>query len=128
MLLLLHLHFGSLAALDMLNVLWHCYYNCYYYSALLLLHSFRLYLSLFIQMQFLYNILYFCTFLCNFIFVFIFSITHSGFNQKIITRIFDIVFITQPLTIFIKNLFKICYGYSGPQVTYWSVVGWSVVG
>ena len=128
MLLLLHFHFGSLAALNMLNILWYCYYNCYYYSALLLLHSFRLYLSLFIQMQFLYNILYFCTFLCNFIFVFIFSITHSGFNQKIITRIFDIVFITQPLTIFIKNLFKICCGYSGPQVTYWSVVGWSVVG
>ena len=126
--LLLHLHFGSLAALDILNIFWDCYYNCYYCSALLLLHSFRLYLSLFIQMKFLHNILYFCTFLYNFLFIFIFSITHSDFNQKIMTTNVDIVFITQPITFFNQNLFKIYYGYFGHQVTYWSVVGWSVAG
>ena len=40
----------------------------------------------------------------------------------------DIVFITQPITFFNQNLFKIHYGYFGHQVTYCSVVGWSVVG
>ena len=87
-----------------------------YFLTLLLLHSFCLSLSLFIQMHFLYNTLYFCTFLYNFTFIFIFSITHSGFNQKIITHILYIVFITRPHS----------YGNSGPQISYWSVVGWSV--
>ena len=80
----------------MLNVFRHCYYNSYYYSTLLLLHSFRLSLSLFIQMQFLYNISYFCTFLYNLTFIFIFPITSSGFHQKIITHILESVFITRP--------------------------------
>ena len=30
--------------------------------------------------------------------------------------------------LFVRNLFKICYGISGPHISYWSVVGWSVVG
>ena len=42
-------------------------------------------------MQFLYT-LYLINFTCN---DFIFSITHAGFNQKIVTHILDIVFITQ---------------------------------
>ena len=48
-------------------------------------------------MQFLYN--KFCTFvvLYNFtLFFFVFAVTHSGFNQKVITNILDIVFITRP--------------------------------
>ena len=46
---------------------------------------------IFIQMQFLY-VLYLINFTFN---DFTFSIKHYGFNQKTITHIFDIVFITQ---------------------------------
>ena len=69
----------------------------------------------------------FCSFLYNFtLFFFVFSVTHSGFNQKIITHILEIVFITRPRIFFITNSFKISYGIYGPQISFWSVVGWSV--
>ena len=54
--------------------------------------------------------------------------THFGFNQKIITHILDIVFTTRSQIFLSKISFKICYGISGPHVSYWSMLGWSVVG
>ena len=79
---------------------------------------------IFIQIQFLY-VLYLINFTFN---DFIFSIKHSGFNQKTITHILDIVFTTQSHIFFIRNSFKLFYEISGPQICYWSMVGWSVVG
>ena len=69
-------------------------------------------------MQFLYAL-----YLINFTFNdFIFSITHSGFNQKIITHILDIVFITRS-HIFLSEILLKCYKISGPHISYWSMVG-----
>ena len=71
-------------------------------------------------MQFLYVL---C--LINFTFNdFIVSITHPGFNQKISTHILDIVFTTRSH----RNSSKVCYTIFGPHISYWLMVGWSVVG
>ena len=83
-------------------------------------------------MQFLYN--KFCTsavFLYNFtlFFIFVFSVTHSGFNEKIITHILDIVFITR-LRIFLSEIdLKLVMEFMVLKflIGQWSV-GWLVVG
>ena len=54
--------------------------------------------------------------------------THSGFNPKKVAHILDIVFITRSLIIFVRNSSKIYYGISGRHISYWPMVGWSVVG
>ena len=55
---------------------------------------------------------------------FIFSVTHFGFNQKIIIHILDIVFTTRSH----RNSSKVCDTIFGPHISYWLIVGWSVVG
>ena len=85
-------------------------------------------------MQFLY-VLYLINFSFN---DYIFSITYSGFNQKVITHILDIVFMTRSHIFlsemhlkfameFLVLIFLIVrWSVSRCRCT-WSVVGWSVV-
>ena len=74
-------------------------------------------------MQFLY-----VSHLINFTFNdFVPSITHSSFNQKVITHILDIVFITRSHIFLSKIHLKFVMEF-GPHISYWSIVGWSVVG
>ena len=53
---------------------------------------------------------------------------HSGFNKKITTQVLDVISLSQHnLRFFIRRSFKIYYRISGPHISYWSMVGWSVV-
>ena len=78
--------------------------------------------------SFCITILYFCTFMYNFTFIFIFSLTHSGFNQKILTHILDIVFITRSHISLSEIHLKFVMGILVLRflIGRWSVGRWSV--
>ena len=98
------------------NIFWYCYYSfCIVFASLYPFYS---------------NAVSVCF---NY---FIFSITHSGFNQKIITHILDTVFITRsPIFLseihlkFVMQFLVLIFligRWSVGRCT-WSVVGWTVV-
>ena len=71
--------------------------------------------------------MYLCTFLYSLTVTFIFPRTRSGFNKKNIAHILDIVFITRPRMFLSEIHLKFFYGISGPQISYGTVVSWSMV-